>query len=169
MNIMKMKKTAIILIFILGCFINSHGQMQTAFRLNGIWGEWEKQYSLAISGSIRQGLIYDIDSAPYYYDFKWVIENYHSPTNEEIKECKKKGDGYFKYNGYVEYFVTEEYPTIQSLIELGSIYIWPSEVKGYGYKPVKRKANAQIWVSAEKKPHYFQFFFDGVGVAIYFP
>lgn len=165
-----MKKFFLVLLFVLGFLTNSHGQIQTSFRLNGIWGKWEKDYSLAFSGSIVQGLIYDIDSEPYYYDFKWVIENYRSPTNKEINDCKKNGGGYFKYNGYVEYFVTEEYPTIESLIRLGSIYIWPNENKGYGYKPVKRKANAQIWVSADKKrPHYFQFFFDGIGIAVYFP
>ena len=158
-----MKKIFLIITCILGYFLNSSAQISTCFRLNGVWGDWkEATYTFKVSGTVKNGYLYS--NQPYDFQLHWTIDNYTSPS-KKLKKQYKKEKKWFKYTGWVEYFVNENYPTIESLIRRNYIELWPS---GNDSGSVKRRAKAEIWVDPDYKeiPRVINLFFDGVGVGV---
>lgn len=163
-NYQKMKKSLILLVCLLGCFLNSKADIYSCFNLNGIWGKWDREILLYGSGSVSKAYLYL--SQPYEFVFHWTIDNYIKPSKQLKNQTKKEGK-WLQYTGWVEYYVTEQYPTIESLIKSGKIDYWPNEsTKG----AVKRRASAIIKINPDYKsaPTVYNIWFDGVGVGINF-
>lgn len=140
-----------------------------AFYVDGYWNKWiqtggyvnEKYNGLSYYGHYGGFQIYDSNENPWNYSFKFEITNFKKPTKEEIKyHLKYKLE--YTYYGTVEYFVSEEYPNVESAFRKNMML----QRQKYGKNRVKRTTMAEIRIAPYKThPEVYNIFFDDVGVA----
>ncbi len=190
-----------IIIGILICFaINGYSQngISTAYLYKGYWSNWneagfeyvdimKKRSAIGLAGNNGGFCLYKSSDHPSDYFFYFSITGYSTPTKKEIKKHYKAKEAWV-YNGYVEYYVCDVYPTIEDCFkELGrplqksdlEAYDYNSKLSlmkasqikksGYftpiGYKKIKKTATIKI-MPYKKLPQVYNFFFDNVGYAI---
>lgn len=134
---------------------------------NGYWGEYTGKYSGWQAYGNNSGFaVYSGTDHPSNYFFRFSINNYRTPSKEELK-LHNKTNTWYEYSGTVEYYVCEKYPTIVDILKE---YGYPcfKESDSYLYAPIaKRTALATIKIAPYKKyPRDYNFWFDGVGIAI---
>lgn len=157
--------------------------LKTCAYVHGYWTDWQTRnvyYSLLGSSNkqLRMMLKYNTSSGVFTgmefrrefaneweWCFKFEIDNYYRTTKKERKS-HTKANKWYEYSGWVEYYVTDEYPTIEKVLEA---YKFPLiEPKGQTAR-AKRRARATIKIAPYKKePECFNIYFDGVGVGISF-
>ena len=97
--------------------------------------------------------------------FKFEIDNYVKPDKKTRKQ-HQKNKSWYVYSGWVEYFVSDDYPTIQDVLEH---YLFPRMLPKGDTVRAKRRAKATIKIAPYKKyPTCFNIFFDDIGVGISF-
>jgi hypothetical protein len=103
-------------------------------------------------------------SQPWDWCFEFEMD-YGRPDKKTRKQ-HQKNNIWYEYSGWVEYYVTDEYPTIQKVLEA---YQFPMiQPKGETAR-AKRRARATIKIAPYKKaPECFNIYFDGVAVGISF-
>lgn len=156
----------------------------------GVWNGWDGNRDMNkyhLYGSKHGFRVYKDGHRPADFFFRFWITDYKTPDKKDIKQHYKTNTAW-NYNGYVEYYVCDVYPTFEDcLSELGRpLYEedtqWSSyqeklalvkakniRKNGYfnpiGYKKVTKPA--QISITPYKKyPRIYNIFFDGVGYAI---
>lgn len=185
-KIMK-KRFLIIIIFI--CFLSikayslsyksSHYDFCAYF--NGKWTEWHsRENGLGIAGwqvtMIRNynrfgGIAFNIVSFEKIEGtpFQFHIDNFTPPTKKEIKQHIKNNEWYV-YEGWVEYYVNDDYPTIKDmLIAYHFPVVYPDKKKKNSSICVMRKAKATIKIAPYKEKEYpklINIFFDNVGIGV---
>lgn len=141
-----------------------------SYNIDGYWSQWKElrdhgsysDYQCRLYGNYGGFQIYNYNKNPWDYFFKFEITAFSKPTKEEIKAHYKNGQWY-EYYGIVEYFVSEDYPTIESSLRTGRFV---GEDFTYG-KKVKRSTVAKIRIAPYKThPEVYNILFDDVGVAI---
>lgn len=145
-------------------------QISTCYQYNGYWSQWERNYFINkynIYGNYSGFIVYKEGSHPSDYVFKFTIDSYVTPDKSTIRLHKRLKQSY-EYSGTAEYYVTEEYPTIDEILKLYSFPIFTSNSSSLYRNPaVKRKAKATILIKPYKKhPRSYFIFFDNVGIGI---
>lgn len=154
--------------------------LYTAVYVHGYWSKWENQtwgwdsshYNYEFTARKHDynetfcGLEFRSEYAdPWNWCFRISIDNYVKPDSKERKK-HDKNNIWYEYSGTVEYYVSEEYPTIEKVLER---YKFPNinpTTKTMG-RVVKRTAKATIKIASYKKtPRAFNIYFDGCGVGI---
>lgn len=178
-----MKKIILTFVLILIGFFGGHSQvvLETSAYINNHWTGWDHQGYLANSyyrGYFSASMLYDSRTntfsglkfwsayeSSYEWCFQFYMDNYIKPDNRTKKE-HNKNKIWYEYSGYVEYYVSDEYPTIEKVLQH---FHFPM-VSPYGDTVrVKRRARATIKIAPYKKePTCFNIYFDGVGVGIVF-
>lgn len=139
--------------------------LRSCVNVNGMWSNWQ-------TATIRGGFygnytsfhLFDEPNKPWSdVHFSFTIYNYVEPS-DDVKKQHRMSKEWFQYNGIVEYWVCDEYPTIKDVL---SEFMWPAICsKGNGVR-VKRTANAIIRIEPYKKhPRVYNFIFDNVAFAI---
>lgn len=167
-----MKKSIITIILVILFPIASHSQIfsftNCCIYIDGYWGEWKSE-SFKSSGRVDNFVLYRNEGHPSNFFVRVKIDNYQTPTKADLKSHYKSGTWY-RYQGTVEYYVTDEYPTIQSILKTpipwdNWMFITP-EFKSHT-SCVKRTAKAAInFLPDEYYNLTINVFFDNVGFAI---
>lgn len=135
---------------------------------DGFWGDWKMHYHsiTKLRGSNSGFAIYSSSDHPSKYVFRFQIDSYTAPDKKTIKHHFKNNEWYV-YSGIAEYYVTDEFPTIDKILKAYEFPYFNCD-SGYGYRPcVKRTAKATIKIAPYKEyPKCYNIFFDGVAVAI---
>lgn len=176
-----MKKFLLTLFLSVVGFLGAYSQvaMSTAAYVRGYWTSWDKRnYNMGyyfhrdfeiggqVYGDTFSGMeLRPVGTQPWDWCFKFEIDNYVKPDKKTRKQ-HQKSNTWYEYSGWVEYYVTDDYPTIQKVLER---YQFP-EIRPTGETArAKRRARATIKIAPYKKaPDCFNIYFDGVGVGIDF-
>jgi len=169
-----MRKFILIFSCLFYAVINSSAQVRAQVSASvwydGYWGKWQS-YGNIIYGNYSSMIIYRPDNHPSDYQFKFTITNYRTPTKEEIKWHLKNNEWY-QYDGFVEYYVTDKWPTIKDVFKFWNFpSITPSQHRvEEGESPcAKRTAKAIIRIKPYKDhPNCYNFRFDDVAFAVEF-
>lgn len=154
--------------------------METAAYVHGYWTNWQQRYSNGMFAVNDLNFVANVNTYSRVFTgmefrrlfcdkwdwcFKFEIDNYRRPDKKERK-MHEKSNQWYEYSGWVEYYVTDDYPTIEKVLEK---YKFPLiEPKGDSAR-AKRRARATIKIAPYKKePTCFNIYFDAVGVAISF-
>jgi hypothetical protein len=158
-----MKRYIITLFFALISITQSFAQFTSSVYYDGYWGNWHK-WANKLYGNYGGMIVYNPNYHRSLYQFKFSITNYRAPSKDEIKQHWKSKE-WFVYYGVVEYYVTDDYPTIKDALKKFNFpAIFPKE----GPRPIaKRTANATIKIAPYKNhPKVYNIFFEDVGFAI---
>ena len=172
-----MKRIILSLSLFAFCFV-VNAQISTNSLHDGYWGNWkshttlysyrEPWYEYELSGQTGGIAIYKRGSHPSEFFFRFTITNYVSP-DKKTKKAHMKNDVWYEYRGVVEYYVTEEYPDIVSILRKYDFPYFNVNSGSIGNPCVKRTADATIKIAAYKdQPRLFNIYFDNIGVAISF-
>lgn len=137
---------------------------------DGYWSSWKKfSYGWEIYGNWSGFIIYEKSEHPSNYMFKFQIDT-SVPPQQETNYTGGGIDTWYVYQGVVEYYVTEDYPTIKDVFKRYGFPI--KRPQSYLSTPiVKRTATAIIktvkrpW-NAKKHPKCYNFIFDDVAFGI---
>lgn len=170
-----MKKIFAFLFLSIEISITANAQISTCAYYNGYWGQWKSHttryssfppsFEYGMRGNYFGFIIYKRGNHPSEYFFKFQIDSYIEPDKKTKKEMLKNNKWYV-FSGTVEYYVTESYSTIESILkEYGFPYF---SSKGKSGEPcAKRVAKAKIQIAPYKDhPRVYNIWFDGVGVGI---
>lgn len=143
-----------------------------AANINGYWSEQHDQrFSVYQDRPTSYGTFFIQTGAPganpWDYTFKFIITNWRRPTKQELDSCKKN-DKWLEYSGIVEYWVNEDYPTIEAVIRK---FGWPSIAQSGTMKHAKRTTKAKIQIAPYNfgdPPTIFNIWFDNVAVGVNF-
>lgn len=134
--------------------------------VNNNWGYWQDlgpNYN--IYGTYGEFILYQENKSDEYF-FKVCIPNYITPDKETLKKHKKNC---FEYDGYVEYYICDDYLTPYStfVITGNANFVTFDSQPG---RPKKRiRSNAKIYISPYKKhPTTYYIYYENVGVGIDF-
>ena len=159
----------VIVTYLLG--IGNAFPIRTAYGMDGYWSSWNFSL-LEVTGSMRNFVLFNGSDHPSIFLLRWKADNYTKPSKKEIKE-HIKSDSWFEYTGTVEYWVSEEYPTIKDVLKKkqGSLVTNPDS--GYGNsqssgRKVKRTATAKMMCQFYKNGYIknINLFFDNIGYGI---
>lgn len=170
-----MKKIVAYIILLISIFatpkIQAFECMYTSAYVHGVWTNWVTRYSnyewndndicpmaLHNSNNTFVGFRFLLDkNIPWDVCFEVIIENYEK-TNKKIRKYHQKNDIWYEYSGWVEYYVTDEFPTIEKVLEYYRFPLIPP--KGDSIR-AKRKAKATIKIAPYKNlPLCFNIYFD---------
>jgi hypothetical protein len=180
-----MKKYILTLILLLIGWIGAYSQftmsMETSAYINGNWTSWRlrnvdngllKCAAFEWAGttqadfvSFRRFRIREFGEELDNWCFSFEIDDYER-TDKETRKAHYKNSTWYEYSGWVEYYVTDNFPTIKRVLE---VFEFPL-IQPHGETlRAKRRAKATIKIAPYKKaPTVFNIFFDGVGVALAF-
>ena len=161
-----MKKILFNILFLLCCEYASAFTWNSYY--NGYWGKWTEAISYDIYGNYSGFVVYNSYKHPSEFVFKFQIDTSIPP---EVKMEGKTGkERWYYYWGTVEYYVSEDYPTIVDVLKAyGYPFICPSS---YSSGPiVKRTAKALIktWKRPWNDKHHpacYNFIFDNFAIGI---
>lgn len=159
-------------LIILLCFIalQCANAQSICFNYQGSWSSWKNSYyttGILETPKVRaytdgSGLVL-INNGGIEI-FKFHINNYTPPSKAELKQHRKSGD-WFEYQGTVEYYVTDQYPTAQSFAKANEL-VSPNPRKDET-PSVKRYGTATIKIAPYKtNPKVYNIWFDGIGVGL---
>ena len=156
----------ILLTVIATCY--AHAQISTCAYYDGYWGKWKLQaeaytnrswYSLY--GNYSGFIVYLTSVHPSEYCFKFQIDSYNQPSQDDIK-YHWKNNIWYEYSGYVEYFVDRWAPTIKKSLQENS---FASVSKGEYSQMKTSRATIKI-APYKKRPKVYNIWFEDVGIAI---
>lgn len=165
------RKTFPLLLFFC-CILLSANRVQAqqmCFAYCGEWspwqticGEWSPWHIYGQSFRYNDGSGFELKNSGGTVFFSFKISNYFTPSKASIKAHKKSREWY-EYSGYVEYYVSDEYPTAEALAK-NNILVIPN-ARADERPKVKRRAYATIKIAPyEKNPYCYNLFFDNIGI-----
>ena len=168
-----------ILAFITCFIIAINAQISTNSWHDGYWGEWKSHtmrftysspiYEYGLSGGKEGIAIYKKGDHPSAFFFRFAITTYFVNPDKKTKKAHIKNDTWYEYQGRVEYYVTEEYPDIVSILRKYEFPCFNINSGSEGNPCVKRTANATIKIAPYKDhPRVYNIYFDNVAVGISF-
>lgn len=173
-------KRLFILYFLCIEFISfANAQISTSSWHDGYWGEWKSHttrysylsptYEYGLSSSKEGIAIYNKGDHPSAFFFRFAITTYFVNPDKKTKKAHIKYNTWYEYQGKVEYYVTEEYPDIVSILRKYDFPCFNVNSGKEGNPCVKRTANATIKIAPYKDhPRVYNIYFDNVAVAISF-
>lgn len=141
-------KKILILILLSAFTMMANAQIRTCYYLDGYWGQWES-ISYKIYGN-NSGYVIYLGTHPSNYVFKFQIDSYKAPDKKTIKR-HRKNNLWYEYSGYVEYYVSEKYPTVRAMLQKYGFPFMDNSSGVDGNPRVKRTAKAKIQIEPYKK------------------
>lgn len=150
---------------------------------DGYWTRWEIFDGLGVvsaTGTFDGFSLYYSRYHPSEYFFKFFISNPSKYSDPEIRQHYRSKE-WLEYEGVVEYYVTDEYPTIKDVLKgirnrkllwytIGGHYNNQEDIyKLYGGIAVKRTVKAEVRIQPYKINHkwrVYNIWFDDVAVGI---
>lgn len=168
-----MKKIFIILCLLFCASYSSSAQIKACGYFDGYWSKWAN-LNAEVHGNYDGFIIYLENEGPWEYRFKFTINFMSFPERKQRKKDIKENKWY-EFSGIVEYYVTDNYPSIISIFRAnkGPMFA-PLKLKN-GQTAKKVKSRATIKIAAFKdRPKTYNIFFDNVALGIdmgngYFP
>ena len=159
----------VLILSLLGIVNGKADRVETAYSIDGYWSRWTYQ-SYEIAGTLADCVLVKGWNHPSAFNLRIKINNYSKPSKSEIKD-HIKNDKWFEYSGTVEYWVSEEYPTIKDALKKTGDLVSNPDSKYSSQKSgakVKRTANAKIKIQFNKDGSLLSYnlFFDGIGYGI---
>ncbi len=161
---MHLRRNVIALLFTLIGYFCSHAQvtLETSAYLNNHWTGWDHRGYLAgiyYRGDFSVSMLHNSHTGTFVglkfwqdyessnnWCFLFYIDNYVKPDKKSKKE-HNKNNIWYEYSGYVEYYVSDEYPTIDKVLQR---FQFPM-INPYGETVrVKRTARATIKIAPYK-------------------
>ena len=190
-----MKKTNTKYLFLLITFLLagkgiaiSQEYKQACYYYDGYWSNWKIQFDWKIQGSYNGFIIYNKYEHPSNYFFKFYVVGRIAPDKKEIKQHYKT-QTWWEYEGSVEYYVCDIYPTFKDCIKQFGRPLLKEDLetmeyqnklsvlrasylsKGKSYTPtglIRKQSPAKIKIAPYPKksyaPQVYSFVFDGVGM-----
>ena len=153
-------------------------QICTSSWRDGYWGKWVYHshpftrpypgisYDYGLYGNYSGFIIYRRTDHPSEYIFKFEANSYSTP-DKKTKKFHLKHNLWYEYSGTVEYYVTEEYPTIAAVLKAHEFPFFNCNSGSSGNPCVKRTSKAVIKIAPYKKwPRIYNIYFDNVAIAI---
>ena len=139
-------RNILVFVFFLTIFpINTFSQ-KVGFCYKGSWSKWEKEYGVKVKAYHNwSGIDLEANGGIQYFGFK--ITNYVTPSKKE-KKMHRKLDMWYEYEGTVYYYVSDKYPTAESLAK-ECVFVRPNPRTDVTPR-VKREAKATIKI----KPYH---------------
>ncbi len=163
-----MKRIILTVMFGLIACVQGFAQFRCCVYYDGYWGDWHG-VSNKLYGNNSTMIIYVPEYHRSYYQFKFTIENYYVPTKDE-KKRRLKSKEWYQYNGTVEYYVTDDYPTIKDVFKKNAFpSICPAihRIEAGETPCAKRTAKATIKIEPYKDhPQVYNIWFEDVGFGI---
>ena len=135
--------------------------MKYCVLIDNCWGNWNS----FLGFDNLYGKFSDIrcvrGSHPSTYCWRLVIDNYRTPTKDEIKS-HRKNNKWFEYQGTFEYYITDEYPDLRSQL-LNKIWEDPRyHDTSKGQTPcIKKTVRVKIGIAPYKKePECYNIMFE---------
>lgn len=155
-----MKKTLIFILILVAFPNNVLAQISSSAYYDGYWGKWNDEIMCTAFGNYSGFTIYWKTDHPSNYLFKFQIESYFPPSKDMIKS-HYKNQVPFEYSGYVEYFVSDYYPTIKSALQAVGFAFVKKEDGNI------RTSKAIIKILPYKKhPRCYNILFEGIAIGI---
>ena len=170
-----MKKFIFIISLLLCISFNSEAQIWANAYFDGYWGEWKSMGPVAkIKGNYDGFIIYLDKEGPWEYRFKFTVNNMTFPDKKQRKKDIKT-DTWYTFTGTVEYYISDDYPTILSAFRAKKeVTFLPAKLQsGRPTKKVTSRATIKI-APFKDLPKCYNIWFDNVGFGInlndtYFP
>ena len=161
---------------------------------DGYWGNWRPYAGyefhigeVGITGSYKGFAIYKRGDHPSKYFFNFDITGYAYPSKKDIKQHYKTNT-WWVYNGIVEYYVCDVYPTLKDCMRQFKRLLVESDAQGtqyqeklslvkasqisqtgrfnaIGFKKVSKNATIKI-APYKEHPKVYNIYIDDVGYAI---
>lgn len=156
-----MKKIVVFFTFLLcafSCIAQTECIVSHSAKIDGIWGAWTSDGRDYYYGRFSE--VYRIGEMrhPSEYGWKLSLENFVKPSKEDIKK-HYKNQIWWDYNGLLEYYVTDEYPTALSQIREKnclSVVPWLHDVSKGQTPCVKRVMRVFVTIAPYKDyPHCY--------------
>ena len=160
----------VVLIFSLLCISNGKAKsVEIAYAIDNYWSRWTYK-SYEIAGTYADFVLFKAWDHPSAFSLRIKVNNYSKPSKSTIKDYIKM-NRWFEYSGTVEYWVSEEYPTIKDALKKTEDLVSNPDSKHSSQKSgakVKRTANAKIKIQFNKDGTMrgYNLFFDGIGYGI---
>lgn len=141
-------------------FAEEASAQEICFCYRGEWSSWRSMYEKSFRYNDGSGFGLKNSGGTVFFSFQ--ISNYVAPTKAQRK-AHLKSNQWYEYTGYVEYYVSDEYPTAQDIAKANELVIPNAR---YDATPkVKRRAYATIKIAPYKKnPYCYNLFFDNIGI-----
>lgn len=140
---------------------------------DGFWSKWDDRYTniFDLYGNYHSIAIYEANTHPSNFYFKFEIDNFQIPDKKTIKN-HYKNKTWYEYSGWVEYNITDQYPTAKDALRNNPIlfpnfpYVLPQQ-RGDTKPTVTKRVRATIKIEPFKKtPKVYNIFYENVGFAI---
>jgi hypothetical protein len=170
-----MKKYLFIILLFFCISFESFAQLRGAGYFDGYWSNWASLGTgTKIKGNYDGFILYLDNEGPWEYRFKFTVNNMVFPSKKQRKN-DIKNDTWYEFTGTVEYYITDDYPSILSIFRTQKgLMFAPAKLKN-GRPTKKITSRAKIKIAAFKDlPEAYNIWFDNVGVGInlngqYFP
>lgn len=173
-----MKKTLLLLFFLLGVAVNSTAQIKTCCYFDNFWSNWQKAPSLRVKGDFDNFVVYNEEDGPWNYFLRVKINDFTVPTKKQRKKDlkknkKEKNSVVYEYYGTVEYFLPDDpvhNPTLYGLFQqTKALSFWPQNQEDTsGMPPKKVVSNAKIFIFPYKDyPSVYDIKFDNIAAGFY--
>lgn len=155
----------------------------------GVWNGWDGNRDMNkyhLYGNKNGFRVYKDGKRPADFFFRFWITDYNTPEKKDIKMHYKTNTKWV-YNGYVEYYICDVYPTFENCLKELHRPLYEEDTQWFyeeklalvkanqirktgsfspiGYKKVTKPA--EIWILPYKKyPKVYNIWFDNVGYAI---
>lgn len=186
----RIQKVFLTVLIFLSC--NSLYSQKYSCYYDGFWGDWDSYsgpytWGVQFHGGYGGFVVFEKHKHPSEYFFVFKITGYSKPTKKEIKEHRKTNT-WWVYNGQVEYYICDVYPTFGDCLKHLKRPLLESDTKGSQYEEkllivranqinqtgrfnkigLKRVVkNATIRIAPYKEhPRVYNIFFEGIGYAI---
>lgn len=177
------------------CLLCSSAYSQNfACYYDGYWSRWLPygyyefpMKDVKLRGNYDGFIIYKYEDHPSNYFFKFNITGYTKPSKKDIK-THYKTDTWWVYNGIVEYYVCDVYPTLKDCMKQFKRLLLESDTQGsqyqeklslvralqisqtgkfnpIGFKKVSKSATIKI-APYKDHPEVYNIYVDGVGYGI---
>ena len=159
-----LKKVSLLLLFSIGfCSIGfCQVRIKITYCYKGEWSSWES-FDTYISRN-NDGSMYELKTPGGRTFFAFYMNNFLPPTRREII-ARQESDTWYVYNGSVEYYVNDRYPTAETLAKACTL-VQPNPRKDVTPN-VQRTCSATIKVQPYKKtPEVFNIWFDNIGIGV---
>lgn len=128
----------------------------------GAWDEWREVGTLIAKYRDDSGFILKTRGQIEYFSFR--INNYIPPSKKE-KKIHRQNNIWFEYQGTVEYYVNDRFPTANDVAKCGVLVMPNPRIDETPC--VKRTCMAEIKIAPYKdEPECYNIWFDNIGVGL---
>lgn len=149
------------------CVANtSWSQISFSVYFDGFWSPWITSSEAQVYGNYESFVVYTDADGPWNYRFKFTIHDFKVPTKKQRKK-DLKDNKYYEFSGTVEYYVSDENPTILETYrkKKGPCFIDAKSDNGWPTRKVVSRAKIRVHPFKDY-PRIYNIWFDNVALGI---